>query len=81
MRHIIFIKVMHRIIHQIILYLLTFLFLSIIKYLLKASPNGEYSNLVLSTSPGLFPKSSPVTYSYLSNSLDDNGDIVAASLS
>ena len=38
---------------------------------------GEYSNLACSTTPGLYPKSSPVKYSYL----DDNAEIVAASLS
>ena len=42
---------------------------------------GEYSNLACSTTPGLYPKSSPVKYSYLSSSLDDNAEIVAASLS
>ena len=37
--------------------------------LLKILPNGEYSNLACSTKPDLYPKSSPVKYSYLSNSL------------
>ena len=49
--------------------------------LLKTLPNGEYSNLAGSTIPGLYPKSSPVKYSYLSNFLDDNAEILAASLS
>ena len=37
--------------------------------LLKTSPNGEYSNLALSATPGLYPRYSPVKYSYLSNYL------------
>ena len=48
---------------------------------LKNLPNGEYSNLACSTTPGLCPKSSPVRYSYLSNSLDDNVEMLAALLS
>ena len=48
---------------------------------LNTSPNKEYSNLALSTTPGLYPKSSPVKYSYLSNSVDDNAEILAVSLS
>ena len=48
---------------------------------LNTSPNGEYSNLGLSTTPGLYPKSSPVKYSYLCSSLDDNAEILAASQS
>ena len=48
---------------------------------LKTLPNGEYSNLACSTTPGLCPKSSPVRYSYLSNSLDDNVEMLAALLS
>ena len=51
------------------------------KALLKTLPNGEYSNLAFSTTPGLYPKSSPVKYSYFSNSPDDNTEILAASLS
>ena len=49
--------------------------------LVKVYPNGEYSNLAFSTIPGLYPKSSSVKYSCLSNSLDDNADILGASLS
>ena len=48
--------------------------------LLKASPNEEHSNLALSRTPGFYPKSSPVNYSYLSSSLDDNADNLAAFL-
>ena len=47
----------------------------------KASPNGEYWNLTFSGTFGLYPKSSPVKYSYFSNSPLDNADILAASLS
>ena len=54
---------------------------SIFNPLFKASPNGEHSNLTFSTTPGLYPKSSPAEYSYLSNSLDDKTEILAASLS
>ena len=59
------------------------LFLSVLLLivLLKASPNGKYSNLAFSTNPGLYLKSSPVKYSYISSSLDDNANILAASLS
>ena len=49
--------------------------------LFKASTNAEYSNLTFSTTPGLYPKSSPVKYLYLSSFLDDNEEILAASLS
>ena len=49
--------------------------------LFRASPNREYSKVTLLTTSGLYPKSSPVKYSYLSNSLDDNAEILAASLS
>ena len=49
--------------------------------LLKTLLNGEYSNLTCSTTPGLYPQSSPVKYSYLFNSLDDHAEILAASLS
>ena len=49
--------------------------------LIKSSPNGEYSNLAFSTTLGLYLKSSPVKYSYLSNSLDDNAEILATSQS
>ena len=48
---------------------------------LKTLPNGNYSNLACSTIPGLYPKSSPIKYSYLSSSLDNTTDILAASLS
>ena len=37
--------------------------------------------LASSTTSGLYPKSSPVRYSYQSNSLDDNAGILATSLS
>ena len=58
-------------------------FLSFINLLFKALINGEYSNLACSTTPGLYlgTKSLPVKHSYLSNSLDDNAEIVAVSLS
>ena len=47
----------------------------------KTAPNGEYSNLVFSSTLGLCPKSSPVKYSYFSKkSLDYKADIFAASL-
>ena len=47
----------------------------------KTTPNGEYSNLVFSSTLGLCPKSSPVKYSYFSKrSLEDKADILAASL-
>ena len=49
--------------------------------LLKTLPNGEYSNLVCYIVLGFKPKSSPVNNSYLSKLLDDNTDILAASLS
>ena len=49
--------------------------------LLKTLLNREYSNLAFSTTSGLYPKSSPVRYSYLFNSLDNNAEILAASLS
>ena len=43
--------------------------------------NGEYKNLVFSSTLGLCPKSSPVKYSYFSKrSLEDKADILAASL-
>ena len=48
--------------------------------LLNILPNGYYSNLACSATPGLYPKSSLVKYSYLSNSLDDTAEILAASL-
>ena len=47
----------------------------------KASPKGEYSNLIFLTTLGFYPKSSTAKYSYLSISLDDNAEILAASLS
>ena len=37
----------------------------------KTLSNVEYLNLACSTTPGLYPKSSAIKYSYLSNSLDD----------
>ena len=49
--------------------------------LVIASPDGEYSNLPFSTTPGLYPNSSSVKYLYLSNSLDYNAEILAASRS
>ena len=65
-----------------LLYLLTLLTLSsFFNPLLKALPNGEYSNLTCSTTPALYPNSSSVKCLYLSNSLDDNAEILAASLS
>ena len=61
---------------------MTFLFLpSFLIILLKASPNGEFRNLTFSSAFGLYPKSSPVKYSYFSNSPLYNGDILAAFLS
>ena len=48
---------------------------------LKTLPNGGYSDWAYSTTPGLYLKSLPVKYSYLSNSLDDNAEMWAASLS
>ena len=50
----------------------SFLFIPSSNYLLKTLFNGEYSNLACSTTPGLYPKSSPIKYSDLSNSLDDS---------
>ena len=72
--------------HSYLQYLLIFskvlLFLSFSSNpLLKTSPNGEYSNLAFSTTPGLYPISSLVKCSYLSNSPDDNAEILAAPLS
>ena len=52
-----------------------FTFVLLLALLLKSSPTGEYSNLAFSTTLGLYPKPSPVKYSYLSNSLDDNAEI------
>ena len=43
--------------------------------------NGEYSNVACSTTPGLYPKSSPAKYSYFSNSPDHSAEILAACLS
>ena len=59
---------------------LSFLFLSS-NPLLKTLPNGEYLNLASSTTPGLYSKSSPAKYSYLFSFLDNNTEILAASLS
>ena len=44
-------------------------------------PNGEYSSFAFSTVLGLRRKSSPVKYSYLFKFLENNADILAASLS
>ena len=44
-------------------------------------PSGEYSSFAFLTTPGLYTKSSPVKYSYFSNSPLDNADILAASQS
>ena len=44
--------------------------------LLKTLYNGDYSNSAV-----LYSKSLPVRYSCLSNSFDDNADILAVSLS
>ena len=49
--------------------------------LLKTLYNGEYSNLACSATPVLYSKSLPVKYSCLSNSFDDNADLLAVSLS
>ena len=55
--------------------------LSFLNDLLSDTPNGEYSNLVFSSTLGLCPKSSPVKYSYFfKRSLEDKADIFAASL-
>ena len=71
---------MHRIIHQTIV-IFVFLFLSsFLNTLLKASANGEYSTFALRITSGLYPRSSLVKYYYLSNSLEDSADILAASL-
>ena len=73
---------MLRTIHQIIVVFIGFTnFIILFNTLLKTLPNGEYSNLVCSTILGLYPKSSPVKYSCLSSSLDDNAETLAASLS
>ena len=73
---------MDRTIHQIIVVFIDFIdFISFLNTLLKTLPNREYSNLTCSTAPGLYPKYSPIKYSYFSNSLDDNEEILAASLS
>ena len=59
----------------------TLLTSSFLNALLSDMPNGEYSNLAFSNTLGLCPKSSSVKYSYLSKrSLDDNAEILAASL-
>ena len=42
---------------------------------LETLPDGEYSNLNCLTIPGWYPKSSPVKYSNLPNSFDDNAEI------
>ena len=67
----------------VLFFFLTILFLCVwlLVLLLKTSPNGEYSNLAFLSTLGLYPKSSSVRYSYLSNSLQDNAGILVASLS
>ena len=73
---------MHRTIHQIIVVFNNLVdFIIFFNALLKTSPNGQYLNLTFSTTPGLYPKFSPVKYSYLSSSVDDNAEILASSLS
>ena len=58
---------------------MTFLFLpSFMNTLLKASPNWEYWNIIFSRTFSLYRKSSPVKYSYFSNSPLDNADSSAA---
>ena len=62
------------------------MFLSLL--LFKALFNGEYSNLTFPTTPGLYPKSSPVKYSYFkqysnihsSNYLDDDEETLPSFL-
>ena len=59
-----------------------FLFcLSLLTLPLNTSPNGKYSNLALSTTPGYILNSSPVKYSCLPSSLDNNAEILALSKS
>ena len=73
---------MHKIINQIIaIFNNPINFIVFFYPFFKAPPNGEYSNSTFSTTPGLYPKYSPVKYSCLSNYLDDNAEILAASLS
>ena len=58
-----------------------FVFVFFLTLSTKTAPNGEYSNLVFSSTLGLCPKSSPVKYLYFSKrSLEDKADIFAASL-
>ena len=57
------------------------LFVLLLVLSVKTMPNGDNSNLAFSNIFGLYPKSSPVKYSYFSRrSLDDNAEILAASL-
>ena len=49
--------------------------------MVKIWQNGECSTLAGSDSPGLYPKSSPVKYSYLFNVSDGNAEIVSVHLS
>ena len=57
------------------------LFVLLLVLSVKTMPNGDNSNLSFSNIFGLYPKSSPVKYSYFSRrSLDDNAEILAASL-
>ena len=59
-----------------------YLFFLLLVLLVKTIPNGEYSNLVFSTTLGLYSKSSPVKYLYLPRRFFDfNADILAARLS
>ena len=44
--------------------------------LYKSSPNREYSNLAFSSTSGLHPINLSVKYSYLSNSLDENAEML-----
>ena len=60
---------------------LTILSAVVLALFFKAFPDGKYWNLTFSSTFGLYPKSSPVKYSYFSNSPLDNADILAACLS
>ena len=57
------------------------IFSALLLVLFKASTTEEYLNLTFSTISSLYPKSSPVKYSYLSNSPDHNAELLAAYLS
>ena len=81
-RHSIFIRAMHRIIRQIIVVFNNLVdFIIIFNPLFKASLNLEYSCLAPPSTPGLYSKSSPAKYSYLSNTLGDNAEILTDALS